>query len=75
MKAKSIDSGMASRDDEPAAQVAEHQEEHGHDEQPALEQVLLDRRDRAPDEVGPVVEGLDHDARRQALLHARRASP
>jgi hypothetical protein len=39
--AKSIDSGIASRDDEARAEIAEEQEQHRDDEEPALEQVLL----------------------------------
>jgi hypothetical protein len=45
--------------------------EHDEDDGGALDQVGHDRRERALDEVGAVVDGLDDDARRQAGLDLR----
>jgi hypothetical protein len=41
MNATSIDSGMDTGDDEAAAQVAEQQQQHEHDEQAAFEARFL----------------------------------
>ena len=63
-------------DDQAGAEVAEEDEEHGDDEERALEQV---RRARCAstlvDQVGPLVDRVDLDARREALLDLLQAQP
>ena len=51
-------------DDERCTEVPEQDEEHHDDEDGALDEVLLHRPDRATDEVRPVIEGRESDARR-----------
>ena len=53
------------RRDERGAQISEEEEQHGDDEQCALEQVLRHRADRPIHEQGAVVDRVDRDARRQ----------
>jgi len=53
------------RDDEAGAQVAEQEEEHHDDQHRTLQQVVLDRADRALHQGRAVVVGYDLDAGRQ----------
>ena len=66
-KANSIDSGMARATMQRRPQVAQEEEQHGDDQQAALEQVLADGVDDVVDQLGAVVDGLDLDVGGQRL--------
>ena len=68
LKANSIDSGMAKRDDQAGAKLSQEDEEHGDDEQRAFEQVVPDRAQHLVDQGGAAVDRLERDARRHAAL-------
>ena len=55
-------------DDERGPDVAQEEEQHDRDEDEAFRQVVQDRVGRVVDEVAPVVEGDDLDARRQDVV-------
>ena len=61
---KSIDERDHQRRDERGPDVAEEQEQHDDDEQRALDQILAHRLDGGVDQVGAVVDGPGHHARR-----------
>ena len=67
-KANSIDSGMARATISAGPQVAQEDEQHGDDQQAALEQVVADRVDDVVDQLGAVVDGLDLDVPAAASL-------
>ena len=55
--------------DERAAEVPEKDDAHERDDDPFLDQLLLQRVDRPLDEVRPVVGGDEFDTRRERRLH------
>ncbi len=57
-----MDRGMTQAGDQRGADVAEDQEQHGHDQRRAFQQIVLDRADGGLDQVGAVVHGPRHDA-------------
>ena len=68
LPAKSIDSGIARRDDQPGPQVAQEDQQDHDDQHAPLGQVVSHRVDRLLDQVAAVVERVDDDPLGQRLL-------
>ena len=68
LPAKSIDSGIASGDDQAGPQVAQQDQQDGDDQHAPLGQVAGHRADRLLDQGAPVVVGVDDHPLGQGLL-------
>ncbi len=75
LAAKSIESGIASATIRPPRMLPSSSEQDHDHQRPALDQVVQDGVEGLVDQVGPVVEGLDRHARRQALLELGDLAP